>query len=108
MRVIDSDEISHQVDLAPWASRPFRHVAVERSRIDVQGVELWHQRVREVARITPPRLLLRMITTLVGDILRNTVLHARNEPPRYTIDMIEMCYCLADPYDVHDLSLIHI
>ena len=77
------------------------------SDVDENCIERWHTRVRQVSKILAPRLRNRMLRTLIRDILGNVYLHRSsvspffdfNSLPRCTYDMIELCYCLSDPFE---------
>lgn len=77
------------------------------SDVDENSIERWHARVRQVSKVLAPRLRNRMLRTLVRDILGNVYLHRSsvspfcdfNSLPGCTYDMIELCYCLSDPFE---------
>ena len=75
--------------------------------MDGNGIDLWHSRVRQVSRVLAPQLRSRMVGTLLRDIIYNLYIHRLPDPPYFSIDslpsctydMIELCYCLSDPFE---------
>jgi len=78
--------------------------------MDGNGIDLWHSRVRQVSRVLAPQLRSRMVGTLLRDIIYNLYIHRLPDPPYFSIDslpsctydMIELCYCLSDPFEDDD------